>query len=75
MSGQRMNDQIRYQIVFHLKYRRKMFVGGVGKRLRELTYLVAKELSCEVLKPEVMPDPMYMLLEGRIPWLIGLIVI
>jgi len=31
-------------------------VGGVDKRLKEIIYQVAKELGCEILELEVMPD-------------------
>ncbi|HEY5141431.1 MAG TPA: IS200/IS605 family transposase, partial [Methylococcales bacterium] len=45
------------------KYRRKVLVGDVDKRLKENIYQEATELSCEVLELEVMPDHVHMLCE------------
>ena len=53
----------KYHVVFCPKYRRKVLVGGVHKRLKEIIDQVAKELSCEVLELEVMPDHVHMLCE------------
>jgi putative transposase len=53
----------KYHIVFCPKYRRKVLVGGVDKRLKEIIYQVAKELSCDVLELEVMPDHVHILCE------------
>jgi putative transposase len=53
----------KYHVVFCPKYRRKVLVGGVDKRLKEIIDQLAKELSCEVLKLEVMSDHMHMLCE------------
>ena len=53
----------KYHVVFCPKYRRKVLVGGVDKRLKEIFDQVAKELSCEVLELEVMPDHVHMLCE------------
>jgi len=48
-------------VVFCPKYRRKVLVGGVEKRLKEVIQQVAKELACEVLELEVMPDHVHLL--------------
>ena len=53
----------KYHVVFCPKYRRVVLVGGVDKRLKEIVYQVAKELSCEVLELEVMPDHVHILCE------------
>jgi putative transposase len=53
----------KYHVVFCPKYRRKVLVGGVDKRLKEIIYQVANELSCEVLELEVMPDHVHILCE------------
>jgi putative transposase len=53
----------KYPVVFWPKYRRKLLVGGVDKRLKEIMDQVAKELSCQVLKLEVLPDHVHMLCE------------
>ena len=38
-------------------------MGGVDKRLEEIIYQVAKELDCEILELEVMPDHVHVLCE------------
>ena len=53
----------KYHVVFCPKYRRKVLVGGVDKRLKEIIYQVAKDLKCEVLELEVMPDHVHILCE------------
>jgi putative transposase len=53
----------KYHVVFCPKYRRKVLVGGVDKRLKEIIYQVAKELGCEVLEFEVTPDHVHILCE------------
>ncbi|NDJ34541.1 MAG: IS200/IS605 family transposase, partial [Chloroflexi bacterium] len=46
----------KYHVVWTPKYRRKVLVGGVDVRLKEIIHEVANELQCEVLELEVMPD-------------------
>ena len=53
----------KYHVVFCPKYRCKVLVGGVDKRLKEIIYQVANELSCEVLELEVIPDHVHILCE------------
>jgi putative transposase len=53
----------KYHVVFCPKYRRKVLVNGVDKRLKEIIYQVAKELGCEVMELEVMPDHVHLLCE------------
>ena len=45
----------KYHIVFCPKYRRKVLVNSVDKRLKEIIYQAAKELGCEVMELEVTP--------------------
>jgi putative transposase len=40
-----------------------VLVGGVEKRMEEITCQVAKELECEILEMEVMPDHVHILCE------------
>ena len=53
----------KYHVVFCPKYRRKVLVGGVEKRLKAIIHRVAKELGCEILELEVMPDHVHILCE------------
>jgi len=51
----------KYHVVFCPKYRRKVLVNGVDKRLKAILYQVAKELNCEILELEVMPEHVHIL--------------
>ena len=53
----------KYHVVFCPKYRRKVWVNGVDKRLKAIIYQVVKELGCEILELEVMPDHVPILCE------------
>ena len=45
-----------YHFVWCPKYRRKLIVGDVERRLRQLIEEKAKELNCKILALETMPD-------------------
>lgn len=51
---------INYHFVFCPRYRRKVLVGGVEKRFKELTQQICKELDIEILAMEVMPDHVHL---------------
>ena len=36
-------------------------MNGVDKRLKQIIYQVAKELGCDVIELEIMPDPLHIL--------------
>ena len=52
-----------YHVVFCPKYRRKVLVNGVDKRLKAIIDQVATELGCEIPELEVMPDHVHILCE------------
>lgn len=56
-----------YNIGYHLiwcpKYRRKVLVDGVEKRLKELFYEKAKELSITIEKMEILPDHVHLFIK------------
>ncbi len=51
---------INYHFVFCPKRRKKVLVNDVGRRLEELIYQKAKELECDVLALEIMPDHVHL---------------
>jgi len=53
----------KHHVVWCPKYRRKVLVGGVEKRMKEITCQAAKELECEILEIEAMPDHVHILCE------------
>lgn len=55
---------INYHLVWCPKYRRKVLVGGIELRLKEILPQIAKELNCEIETMEVMPDHVHIFLKG-----------
>jgi putative transposase len=53
----------KYHVVFCPKYRRKVLVGGIDVRLKEIVEQVATELQVDILELEVMPDHVHILCE------------
>jgi len=49
-----------YHFVWCPKYRRKLIVGNVEKRLKELVYSKADEMGWTVLALEMMPDHVHL---------------
>ena len=53
----------KYHVVFCPKYRRKVLVGDVEKRLKALVREICAEWNIDLLEMEVMPDHVHLLLE------------
>jgi len=53
----------KYHIIFCPKYRRKVLLGGVDSRLKEIIAELAKDMRVEVLEMEVMSDHVHLLCE------------
>lgn len=53
----------KYHVVWCPKYRRKVLVGGVEERLKEILRAVADERRAEIIEMEVMPDHVHLLVE------------
>ena len=64
MPRLKKSNKATYNLGDHLiwcpKYRRKVLVGDVEKRLKELFYEKAKELSITIENLEVMPDHVHL---------------
>ncbi len=52
-----------YHVIFCPKYRRKVLVDGIDKRLKELILEKQVEYGYEVVEMEVMPDHVHLLLD------------
>jgi putative transposase len=71
MSGKtvqyKLNNNImyscKYHVVFCPKYRRKVLINGVETRLAAIIRENCKEMQCEILALEIMPDHVHILLE------------
>lgn len=63
----RTNNNIVYSCKYHIiwcpKYRRKVLVGAVETRLKELVYEISSELKVEVIEVETDKDHIHMLVE------------
>lgn len=55
---------IGYHFVWCPKYRRKVLVDDIRKRMNELIRNKAKDLGCKILALEIMPDHTHMFIQG-----------
>ena len=53
----------KYHVVWCPKYRRPVLVNGVAKRLKRIILDTAKDRGSEVIKLEVVPDHVHLLIE------------
>ncbi len=53
----------KYHIVWCPKYRRKVLVGDVALRLKEIIHQVANEMQVEVIEMEIVEDHIHLLCE------------
>jgi putative transposase len=53
----------KYHIVWCPKYRRKVLVGAIAERLKELIVHRCKEISADIIEMEIMPDHVHLLIE------------
>lgn len=53
----------KYHVVWCPKYRRKVLMGEVERRLKELIYEAAAEINVEIIEMEIMPDHVHLLME------------
>jgi len=54
-----------YHFVWCSKYRRKLLVGEIQKRLKQLIEEKAKQLKCKVLALEIQPDHVHLFIQGN----------
>jgi REP-associated tyrosine transposase len=55
---------LQYRLVWCPKYRKRILVNALEKRLRELLYQKAKEIKAEIHALEIMPDHVRMVVES-----------
>jgi putative transposase len=53
----------KYHVVWTPKYRRQVLVDGVDERLKSIIQGEATKMNCEIMKMEIMPDHVHLLLE------------
>ena len=64
----------KYHVIWCPKYRRKVLIGKIAVRLKELLTIKAKELNVEILESELMPDHVHLLLDTLPTEAIGTII-
>ena len=57
---------VNYHIVFCPKYRRKLLVRDIKKRLEEIMFDVALENGWEIISKEVMPDHVHLFISADV---------
>ena len=62
-SNRNVTYSCKYHVVWCPKYRRKVLVGEVADRLKQIVGEVASETASEVIELEVMPDHVHLLYE------------
>jgi putative transposase len=55
---------LKYHLVWCPKYRKRILVDTLEKRLRQLLYQKAKEIKAEIHALEIMPDHVHMVVES-----------
>ncbi len=60
--------QINYHFVWIPRYRKKVLVGAVAKRLQAICATIATELEFEILALEVMPDHVHLFVSCPPKW-------
>lgn len=53
----------KYHVVWCPKYRRKVLVGDIETRLKELIKETCTDLNVDIIEMEIMPDHVHLLLE------------
>lgn len=54
-----------YHIIWCPKYRRKVLVGDVENRLKEIIYKKCDELDCQVCELNIMPDHVHLFVKTK----------
>ncbi len=65
ISSQTSVHFIGYHFIWCPKYRRNVLVGKIEERLIELIKEKAKELQCEIITVEVMPDHVHLFIQAH----------
>ncbi|MCJ7470320.1 IS200/IS605 family transposase [Candidatus Bathyarchaeota archaeon] len=64
LSSQTSIYFLNYHFVWCPKYRRKVLVGAIPKRLEELIRMKCQQLDCEVLALTIQPDHLHLFVKA-----------
>lgn len=63
----RSNNNVVYSCKYHVvwcpKYRRKVLVGAISERLKELIEQKCSEIKADIIEMEILPDHVHLLME------------
>ena len=60
-SNNNVTYSCKYHVVWCPKYRRKVLVDGIDERLKDILSGVANDMRSDLIKAEVMPDHVHIL--------------
>ena len=67
MENYKSNNNVVYSCKYHVvwcpKYRRKVLVGSIETRLKELIQETCSTINVEIIEMELMPDHVHLLME------------
>jgi len=64
-SGSHSVYSLQFHYVACVKYRHKVIVNKIAKRLKEISNSVAKKFGIKIIEHEVMPDYIHILFESK----------
>lgn len=56
---------IGYHFVWCPKYRKKVLIGKIEQRLKDMIQQKAKQMECKILALEIMPDHVHLFIAGN----------
>jgi len=59
---------VTYHFVFLPRYRRKVLVGAIAERLREVLEEACAEVECNIVALEIMPDHVHLFVSALPQW-------
>jgi REP-associated tyrosine transposase len=62
-SNRNVYYSCKYHVVWCPKYRRKVLIGGIAARLKQIIFEVCQEHQAEILSLEILPDHAHLLVE------------
>jgi len=62
-SNRNVYYSCKYHVVWCPKYRRKVLVGGIDERLKQIITEACEEHQSEIMSMEIMPDHVHLLVE------------
>jgi len=62
-SNRNVYYSCKYHVVWYPKYRRKVLGEGIAERLKQIIFEVCQEHQADIVRMEIMPDHVHLLVE------------